>query len=120
MIIAKQALWQHFNAVHQPNPTDALNEIIRQVLSTVTEPMPSAFGLIDSILSLGLPSFFCNTGYQGGVVTTPWISCLVSHIITCNIAMDSAFISAQNGIFSCTLCECTSKLQHFLQRNLLN
>src|SRR5688572_14691326 len=61
-------------------------------------------------LTLGLPSFFCNTGYQGGWLPPPWISCLVLHIITCNIAMDSAFISAQNGIFSCTLCECTSKL----------
>src|SRR5688572_13906004 len=66
-------------------------------------------------LTLGLPSFFVTLTTKGGgvVATPPWISCLVSHIITCNIAMDSAFISAQNGIFSCTLCECTSILQHF-------
>src|SRR5688572_12239877 len=42
----------------------------------------------------------------------PWISCLVSHIISCNTIMDSAFISEQSGIFSCTLCECTSKLHN--------
>ena len=43
----------------------------------------------------------------------PRISCVVSDIISCNTAAHSAFISDNNGIFSCNICECTSKLYNF-------
>ena len=59
--------------------------------------------------------------FFGGVDRTNnnrWVNSFIDedcYICRVNVftAMDSAFISEQNGIFSCTLCECTSKLHNF-------
>ena len=60
------------------------------------------------------------SGYQGLFVTSAtWISCLVSGIISCNTAVNSAFISDNNGVFSSNIYESISKLKILYQGHTL-